>query len=77
LCPAQAAQERLAGLFALKPAGAVDLEGFGLVQAWFLTRPAKNSSYLSLFCALDGFQLACEPILTIPRTALILATLTN
>ena len=35
---ANATRERLAGLFALAPAGPIDLKGFGAVEAWFLER---------------------------------------
>jgi class 3 adenylate cyclase len=35
---AKATAERLQGLFALTPAGAIDLKGFGAEEAWFLER---------------------------------------
>jgi len=39
---ARATRERLAGLFALEPAGNLDLKGFGVEEAWFLGRPAAE-----------------------------------
>jgi class 3 adenylate cyclase len=33
----QLTHDRLAGRYALEPRGAVDIKGYGAVQAWFLT----------------------------------------
>jgi adenylate cyclase len=51
--------KRLEGRYVLEPRGAVDIKGYGAVQAWFLIAPLGDSA---ADCANAGFRSQAQAV---------------